>query len=77
MVVQLLASAPQWQHVVIYAPALVVGLGLISAVMILLGRAFAASVREANNPRWIYAGLVGLVGVVIILTWLGVSLPRE
>jgi hypothetical protein len=77
MVVDLLASSPRWERFVLLLPALVIGVGLVAAVCILLGRAFVASIRESGHPRWIYAGLVGLVGVVMILTWLGVSLPRE
>lgn len=61
----------------IWLPALVVGIGLVGMVMILLGRAFAATVRESGHPKWIYGGLVALVGLVVVLTWLGVSLPRE
>ena len=38
----------QWERVVIWLPALVVG-----------------------------TGLVALVGVILVLTWLGVELPRE
>ena len=76
MVVDLLAVS-SWERVVIWLPALVVGVGLVGGVLILLGRAFAASVRESGHPRWIVGGLVALVGVVLVLTWLGVSLPRE
>ena len=46
----------------IWLPALVVGIGLVGMVMILLGRAFAATVRESGHPRLIYGGLVALVG---------------
>jgi hypothetical protein len=74
--VQLLATSTL-ERVVIWLPALVVGTGIVGGVLILLGRAFAASVREAGHPRWIVGGLVALVGVVAVLTWLGVSLPRE
>jgi hypothetical protein len=72
-----IAAASNWERLVIWLPALVVGIGLVGMVMILLGRAFAASVRESGHPKWIYGGLVALVGVVVVLTWLGVSLPRE
>ncbi len=65
------------ERLVIWLPALVVGIGLVGMVMILLGRAFAATVRESGHPKWIYGGLVALVGLVVVLTWLGVSLPRE
>ncbi len=77
MVMTVLAAASNWERLVIWLPALVVGLGLVGAVLILLGRAFAATVRESGHPRWVYGGLVALVGVIAVLTWLGVSLPRE
>jgi uncharacterized membrane protein len=77
MVVNGLLAAVQWEHVVIWLPALVIGAGLVGAVLILLGRAFAASVRESGHPRWIVGGLVALAGLVVVLTWLGISLPRE
>jgi hypothetical protein len=62
---------------VVWLPALIVGIGIVGAVLILLGRAFAASVRESGHPRLIAGGLVALVGVVVLLTWLGVDLPKE
>ncbi len=77
MVMNLLAAASNWERLVIWLPALVVGTGLVGAVMILLGRAFMATVRESGHPRWIFGGLLALVGVVVVLTWLGVDLPRE
>jgi hypothetical protein len=62
---------------VVWLPAAIVGVGLLGAVLILLGRGFAASVRESGHPRLIAGGLAALVGVVVLLTWLGVELPRE
>ena len=73
----LIAATANWERAVICLPALVIGTGLVGAVMILLGRAFAATVRESGHPKWIYGGLVALVGMIAVLTWLGVSLPRE
>jgi uncharacterized membrane protein len=70
-------AVSSWERLVVWLPALVIGIGLVSAVLILLGRAFAASVREAEHPRWIIGGLVALAGAIMVLTWLGVSLPRE
>jgi hypothetical protein len=46
-------------------------------VFILLGRAFAASVRESGHPRLIIGGLVALMALIVLLTYLGVSLPKE
>jgi hypothetical protein len=72
-----LASAPHWQRLITLAPVFVIGVGLVLAVLILLGRAFAASVRESGHQRLIFLGVVALVGVVVLLTYLGVELPKE
>ncbi|HZT92744.1 MAG TPA: hypothetical protein VFA05_11955 [Gaiellaceae bacterium] len=72
----LLASS-SFERVVIWLPALVIGCGLVAAVCILLGRAFLASVRDSGHPRLIWGGVVALFGVVVLLTYLGVQLPRE
>ena len=66
-----------WERFVIWLPALVIGAGLVAGVFILLGRAFAATVRESGHPRWLLGGLVALAGVIALLTYLGVELPRE
>jgi hypothetical protein len=77
MVVNVLLATSSLTKIVIWLPALIVGTGIVGAVLILLGRAFAATVRESGHPRWVYGGLAALVGVVVVLTYLGVSLPRE
>jgi len=61
----------------VLTPAFVVGIGLIAGVLILLGRALASSIRESGHPRWIYIGLAGVVAAVVVMTYLGISLPRE
>lgn len=70
-------AASDFSRYVVLLPALIVGAGLILGILILLGRAFAETVRESSHPRWIVAGLVALAGAVVLLTWLGVQLPRE
>jgi len=75
--VNVIAATSNWLRLVIWLPALVIGTGLVAAVLILLGRAFAATIRESGHPKWVYGGLAALVGVVVVLTWLGVQLPRE
>jgi uncharacterized membrane protein len=72
-----LLAATRWEHLVVWLPAAIIGVGLVGGVFILLGRAFAATVRESGHPRWILGGLVALFGVIVLLTFLGVQLPRE
>jgi hypothetical protein len=72
-----LLAATNVERWVVLLPALVVGAGLVLGVLILLGRAFAATVRESGHPRLILAGVLGIVGAVVVLTYLGVELPRE
>ena len=70
------STTPEWERVAVLAPVWVVGAGLVGACLILLGRAFADSWRESEHKRLILVGLVGLLGVVVVLTYLGVSLPN-
>ena len=73
----MVASAPHWQRLVVLAPVLVIAVGLFLGVAILTGRAFAQSVRESGHKRLIFAGLGVFVFAVVVLTYLGVSLPKE
>ena len=61
----------------LWLPAAIIGAGLVGAVFILLGRAFADSVRQSGHPRLIVGGLVALAGLIVLLTYLGVSPPKE
>jgi hypothetical protein len=73
----MVAAAAYWERLVVLAPAFMLGAGIVGGALILLGRAFASSVRESGHGRLIAVGMVGLVGLVAFLTYLGVSLPRE
>jgi hypothetical protein len=77
MVMDPLLAASRLERLVILLPALVVGVGLIGGVLILLGRALAVTIRESGHPRWIVSGLLALAGAIVLLTYLGVELPRE
>jgi hypothetical protein len=65
------------QRLIILLPALLIGIGLVGGVLILLGRAFADTLRESGHPRLILGGLAALLCAIVVLTWLGVELPRE
>jgi hypothetical protein len=73
----LVAKAAGWERVVILAPVLVIGLGVLAAVLMLLGRGLVETIRESGHPRLIVGGLVALAGVIVLLTYLGIELPRE
>jgi hypothetical protein len=73
----MLATAPHWQRLVVLAPVIVIGAGIFLGVGILTMRAFMQSVRESGHKRLIFAGLGVFVCAVVVLTYLGVSLPRE
>jgi hypothetical protein len=73
----LIADAARWERIVILAPLIVFAVGIAAAVFILLGRGLAQSIRESGHPRLIVGGLVALAGVIVLLTYLGVELPRE
>jgi ABC-type enterobactin transport system permease subunit len=72
-----IASAPQWQRLVTLAPVFVIGAGLVLAVFILLGRGLATSIRESGHKRLILSGFGVLAVLVVVLTYLGVELPKE
>jgi len=73
----MLAAAEGWQRVLILAPAIVIGAGLVAAVLILLVRAFLDSIRDMKHKRLVWVCAAALVGVVVLLTYLGVQLPKE
>jgi hypothetical protein len=73
----MVASTPVWQRVIILAPAIVISIALVAAVMGLLGRAFIYTVRESGHQRLIYTGLVVLAIFIGVMTYLGIELPRE
>jgi hypothetical protein len=73
----MLAATPRWERLVTLAPVFVIGVGLVAAVLILLVRAFADSIRDVKHKRLIWAGAAALVGAVVVLTYLGVNLPKE
>lgn len=73
----MVGTAPHWQRLLTLAPVFVIGGGLALGVFILLGRAFAQTVRESGHKRLILASLGLLCVAVVVLTYLGVNLPKE
>ena len=73
----LLTTTPYWQRLLVLVPVFVVGIGLILGVVILLSRAFAQFIRESTHKNWIYLGCAVVVVAIVILTYLGIKLPKE
>ena len=71
------AKAAGWERIVVMAPLIVIAAGVTAAVFILLARGLVQSIRESGHTRLIVGGLVALAGVIVLLTYLGIELPRE
>ena len=79
----LVASGTAWllglslERILLLAPALVIGTGLVLGVLILLGRAAAESIRELERPRLVVGLILGGLVLLAILSVIGVELPKE
>ncbi len=72
-----MVASTNWGQLLILAPAFIIGGGIFFAAMILLVRAFVQNFRESEHKGLIYAGLVVVLIAGVILTYLGIELPRE
>jgi hypothetical protein len=45
--------------------------------LILLGRAFADSIRNIKHKNILWLGAIAMLVAVVVLTYLGVNLPKE
>jgi hypothetical protein len=59
------------------APILVIAVGAAAGVAVVMGKALTESVRSFGHPRLLIGLAVGLVGVVVVLSLLGIQLPKE
>ncbi|MGH3051187.1 MAG: hypothetical protein ACRDLK_13600 [Gaiellaceae bacterium] len=65
------------ERAVYLAPVIVVGGAAIVGLVLLWGKVAWSSLKESRRPRLVLAlWLLGL-GLLVLLTWLGVQLPRE
>lgn len=65
------------QRAAFLAPVIVVGFAAAAGLLILWGKVAAQSLRETRRPRLVLAlWLLGL-GLLVLLSVLGVELPRE
>jgi hypothetical protein len=64
-------------HVTLLAPVVVVVAAAVIGLGVFWARAAADSIRESKRPRLIVGACVAVLVLGIVLTVLGVELPRE
>jgi len=64
-------------HVTLLAPVVVLVAAAVAGLGVFWYRAAADSLRQSKHPRLILAGAAAVVVLGIVLTVLGVELPRE
>lgn len=66
-----------FQRAALLAPVLVIGVGAVAGLLVFWGRIGWDSLRRSRHPRAIVAGAVAFIALLVVLTLLGVNLPRE
>ena len=65
------------ERAVFLAPVLVVGGAAVLGLLILWGKVAAEQLRESRRPRLVLALWLAGIALIVLLTVLGVKLPRE
>jgi len=65
------------ERAVYLAPVIVIGFAAVAGLLILWGKVAWQQLRESRRPRLVLALWVGGIGLLFLLTYLGVKLPRE
>ena len=73
----MVAATPEWEKWFVLLPAFVMGGGLILGTLLLLGRALGQSIRESGHTRLLMVGGVVVLVAVVVMTYLGITLPSE
>jgi hypothetical protein len=66
-----------FQRAALLAPVLVIGVGALAGLVVFWGRIGMDSLRRSRHPRLYVAGGLAVVGLLVLLTLLGVNLPHE
>jgi hypothetical protein len=64
-------------HVALLAPVVVLVFAAIAGLAVFWARAAADSLRESRHPRLIVGAAAAVVALGVLLTVLGIELPRE
>lgn len=65
------------EKAVYLAPVIVIAVAAAVGLLILWGKVAAQSLRESRRPKLVLALWVGGIALLVVLTVLGVKLPRE
>ncbi|MGH2934453.1 MAG: hypothetical protein ACRDL2_08065 [Gaiellaceae bacterium] len=63
--------------IAILAPVVVVAVGALVGLLMLWGKVAAQQLRESRRPRLVLALWVLGIALLVVLSYLGVKLPRE
>ena len=66
-----------FQRAILLAPVLVLGLAAAAGLAVFWGRVGWESLRKSQRPRLVLAAAIAFVGLLVLLTVLGVKLPHE
>jgi len=65
------------ERAVYLAPVIVVGAAAVVGLVILWGKVAVQSLRESRRPRLVLALWLAGIALIVLLTVIGVELPRE
>jgi uncharacterized membrane protein SpoIIM required for sporulation len=65
------------ERAIYLAPVIVVGFAAAAGLLILWGKVALQGLRETRRPKLVIAIWVLAIGLIVLLSVLGVELPRE
>jgi hypothetical protein len=66
-----------FERAVYLAPVIVVGFAALAGLLILWGKVALQQLRESKRPRLVLTLWLVAIGLLVLLSYLGVELPRE
>jgi hypothetical protein len=66
-----------FERAVYLAPVIVIGFAAVAGLLILWGKVALQQLRESKRPRLVLALWAVGIGLLFLLTYLGVKLPKE
>jgi len=77
VVVTALLMGWPFERAVYLAPVIVVGFAAVAGLLILWGKVAWQQLRETKRPRLVLTFWIVGIGLLVLLTVLGVKLPKE